>query len=98
MLVKPGSSGPILFALNYAPKNETAFQEFGVTPDPSQPCIRVMAKKMGIPVEEASLLAPGLWMELSFRRCVVPRGRKGVMPYKALGKGVLAIHFALRLG
>ena len=57
-----------------------------------------MATKMGIKIEKTALLAPGLWMELCFRRCVVPhRGTtNGVMPYKALGDEVLAIHFGLR--
>jgi hypothetical protein len=56
---------------------------------------RSMAAKMGIPFEDALLLAPGLQIELCFRRYVVPPRRTKV--YKALGEDVLAIHFALRL-
>jgi hypothetical protein len=102
MLVKPSGHGPIVFALNYATENETAFQEYGVTADPSQPCIRVMATKMGIPLDDASLLSSGLWTELCYRRAVVPpRGSKegggGAMPYDIFGADVLSLHRDFRL-
>jgi hypothetical protein len=96
-LVKPAGNDPIMFGLHYAPEHETAFQEFGVTPDASEPCIRVMATKMSIPCEASSLLAPGLWMELCFRRCIVPPHGTNELPHKVLGEDVLAIHFALRM-
>jgi len=71
-LVRPFGHGPLVTALNYAPLNETVFQEFGTIADASESCIRVLATKLHIPCTQESISTTAYWMETIFRRDTVP--------------------------
>ena len=97
-LVKPAGNGPILFALNYAPKNDTMSQDYGSTINLRQPCIRGLATgKMKLGDSEQALHQAGRRMETNFRKFGFKMAEAGGSPpyKKVLSKEAVALHHEL---